>query len=479
MLTYNNGRVVIHRITKNNEIKTISTEEIRKNNQYNEQLTQLPQNDTGNAKRFLLFCRDFVKYNTTQQAWFLWNGKVWSSDNSYNEIIKLAQAVMDKYYIAAKESLKLEESVKKSIMNHAKTSNNYSNLCNMLTLVSFMNYVKEFKSKPYFLNVQNGVVDLRTKKLYPHRPEYGCTNICICDYDPKAKSTRFKSFVEEITDYNDELYDYLKTSAGYWATGLRREEKFFLCKGSGANGKSKWLETLEYTLGDYACQFPTNALTKSNTDASRPTPELVPLVNVRFAHASELEAKNIINDACIKQYTGNSHLLVRKMRQEYTKISIEFKVVIDTNFEPKFKRFDYAIKRRLVIIPFTKTFAKDKDLTLESKLQSDCQYVLKWIIDGAYNYYKNGLHEPSIVRTATEEYSRNSDSVQSFIDNATVPEKESLVKSSIIHQAYVSYCQSNSYEPMDIKVFSQSLSQKGFEKKQKNQGAFFKGLRII
>ena len=269
--------------------------------------------------------------------------------------------------------------------------------------------------------------------------------------------------------------------AGYFATGLRREEKFFVFWGkTSGNGKSKYLEALECVLGGYACSFPTNALTKNNGDAGRPTPELVPLIGARYSHSSELEANNVINDACIKQYTGNSHLLVRKMRQEYTKIEVFFKIAIDTNHEPKFRRFDAAIRRRLVIIPFTASFlGNNRDLDIAQKLEDESRYMLKWIIDGAYDYFKNGLHEPEIVRKATEDYCRKTDSVQSFIDNATVHEEGALVQSSVLHQAYVSYCQLNSYEPMDIKTFSQSLNQKGYDKKQKNSGAFFKDIRLI
>lgn len=366
-------------------------------------------------------------------------------------------------------------------MYHAKSSNNKGNLENMLSLVRHMNYVKEFKSAPYILNAQNGVINLKTKELMCHHPRYGCTSICVCDYIPDAKSKRFKSFVKEITDYDHELYNYLKTTAGYFATGLNREEKFFVFWGkTGRNGKSKYLETLEYTLGGYANLFPTNALTKSNVDASRPTPELVPLINIRYAHTSELPEKNVINDACIKQYTGNSHILIRRMRQEYEKAEVFFKIAIDTNYEPKFRHFDDAIKRRLVIIPFNKRFDGEKqDLDLKTTLLDDCCYVLKWIIDGAYNYFKSGLHEPEAVISATNEYCLKSDTVQSFIDNATFHEKGALIQSSVLYQSYISYCQINSYEPLDIKNFSQSLSQNGIEKKQKNKGAFFKDLQLI
>ncbi len=366
------------------------------------------------------------------------------------------------------------------MLNHAKTSNNHQNLTNMLSLVKHMNYVKELKSAPWLLNTQSCVVALRTKEKLHHHPKYGCCKICVCDYNPNAKSTRFKSFSKEIMSDNEEVYDYMQTAAGYWVTGLMREEKLWILRGNGSNGKSKWLEALAYALGNYACLFPTNALTKSNSDSSRPTPELVPLINTRFAHTSELESDNVINDGCIKQYTGNAHLLVRKMRKEYSKVEVCFKIAIDTNYLPNFKRFDYAIKRRIVIIPFTRQFkGKDRDNDLVPKLQADCEYILKYLVDGAYKYYKNGLREPELIRTETEKYCLEADSVRSFLDNATMQEKGCLTMSSSLHRAYVEFCEECAYDPLDNKSFSQALIQKGFEKKLRNKGAFFKNIKLI
>lgn len=479
MFTYDNGRIVIHRIKKEDN-PFISEEKIMKNNTYNKLLIDLPQNDTGNAKRFLLFCRDFVKFNSTTQEWINWSGKYWCSENAYSDIIRLAQTVMEKYYLVVKEDKNLDPQIQKIILSHAKASNNRGNLDNTLNLVKHMNYVKEMTTKPWLLNVQNGIVNLKTKTLLSHHPKHGCTNICICDYDPRAESSRFKKFTKEIVDYNDEMYTYLKRAAGYWSTGLRREEKFYVFLGNGGNGKSKFLEAISYTLGGYANEFPTNALTKTNTDSSKPTPELIPLMHCRFAHTSELQAQNVINDACIKQYTGNAKLLVRKMRQEYSKIDVAFKIVVDTNYAPQFRRLDDAIKRRLVIIPFTKQFkGKDRDDRIEEKLQSDCKYILRFLVDGAYEYFNYGLQEPAIVRQTTMAYCNESDSVMSFLENATTNEQGSLEKSSVLHQAYISYCQTNDFEPLDNKSFSQELTKRGLDKKLKNSGTFFKNIKLI
>ena len=481
MLTYDNGLVKIHRIDKDNKKykNCITPQDIYRDNSHDQDLIELPQNDTGNAERFLLFCRKYVVYNTSLQEWMLWNGKLWSIENSYDEIMQLAQAIMERYYWAA-DSANVDKSERKKLLSHAKRSNNKNSLVDMLTLVMHMNYVKEMKSKPYLLNTQSCVVDLRTKEKLPHHPKYGCSNICICDYNPDAKSTRFKSFAKEIMSDNEEVYDYMQTATGCWTTGERREEKLWILLGNGSNGKSKYLEAIAYTLGGYACLFPTNALTKGNGDAARPTPELVPLVNSRFAHTSELEEGNVINDGCIKQYTGNAQLLVRKMRKEYSKVDVSFKIVVDSNYPPNFKRFDYAIKRRIVIIPFTRQFkGKDRDNNLVPKLQADCEYILKYLVDGAYNYYKYGLQEPEIIREETEKYCIEADSVRSFLDNATVYEKGCLTMSSNLHRAYVEYCEACAYDALDNKSFSQTLIQKGYEKKIKNKGAFFKNIKLI
>ena len=71
-----------------------------------------------------------------------------------------------------------------------------------------------------------------------------------------------------------------------------------------------YLEAIEYTLGGYATEIKTETLTNNNSEAGKPTPELVPLINARFARASELKAGNVLNDATLKQCTGNAHIRV-------------------------------------------------------------------------------------------------------------------------------------------------------------------------
>ncbi len=477
MLTYEDHKIVIHSRKKPNI--QVNTSSIAKDHRYNSRLLTLPQNDTGNAKRILLFCRDVIKYNQEISEWMIWNGKYWSNDNALPEIYLLAQAVMEKYYTAAKENVEADDKTRQAIINHAKQSNNAGSLSNMISLLKNMNYVHSMSCKNYYLNVQNGVVNLKTKELMPHSPDYGCTNICSCNYNPDAKSIHFKNFVNQITDNNEEIYKYLHIAAGYWICGTHKEEKFFILKGNGANGKSKFLEAIERTVGNYASIFPISAITKSHSYAGQPTPELVPMVNKRFTYTSELKANDVINDSVIKQLTGGEKFMFRKMRKEYSEAKINFKIVMDTNYAPNFKTFDYAIKRRLVIIPFYKTFEGDKrDNDLPEKLKADREYILKWLVNGAYLYYKDGLHEPLEVISYMQEFYRSSDSLGSFIEHVLETVSGNDERSSVIYERYLAFCGENGFDPIDIKTFSQGLCSRGLKKKIKNSGTYFKDIKL-
>ncbi len=478
MLSYREGRVVIHRIGKEMP-KNLTREYIMGSKKYDEKLINLPLNDTGNARRVLLFGENYFKFNLETGTWLLWSGKVWRSVAAEQDIKLLIQTVMDKYYKVVSENKELDETVKKTMLSHARRANDNNGINNILCLLRAMNYVKGMRCKSHYLNVQNGVVNLKTKELMPHWPEYGCTNICRFAYNPNVKSSRFKSFVKEISDYDMDIYDYLKLSSGYGITGSVKEQKLFIYLGTGANGKSRYLETVAYALGDYANVFPISAILKSNMEAGRPTPDLIPLINKRFTYASEIKGENSMNDAAIKQLSGNSKIPIRKMRQEYRNVDVTFKIIVDTNNAPSFKHFDYAIKRRIVIVPFNRKFAgEQKDENLKTALFADGEFVLKWLIDAAYQYYKEGLHEPPVIIEATEAYCEATDSVGSFIKHVIEMHDGEWVRSSELYEAYKQYCLGCGFEILEMRSFSQTMQNRGFKKKLKNSGAYFKDIII-
>ena len=115
---------------------------------------------------------------------------------------------------------------------------------------------EQLDADPWLLNCLNGVLDLRTGRLHPHRRGDLFTKLAPVAYEPEAECPTWKAFLHSIMDGNRELIGFLQRFAGYALTGVIREHVLVICYGTGSNGKSTFLETLTSLMGDYAWQAP-------------------------------------------------------------------------------------------------------------------------------------------------------------------------------------------------------------------------------
>src|SRR4029077_10733620 len=59
-------------------------------------------------------------------------------------------------------------------------------------------------------------------------------------------------FLERVTDHSGELQGFLQRYLGYCCTGFTTEHVFVFAYGTGANGKSTFINTIARIFGDYA-----------------------------------------------------------------------------------------------------------------------------------------------------------------------------------------------------------------------------------
>jgi putative DNA primase/helicase len=107
------------------------------------------------------------------------------------------------------------------------------------------------------------------------------------------------AFLKKITGGDEELQAYLQRMAGYCLTGLVSEHVLFFLYGTGANGKSVFINTLVEIMGDYALTIGTEMLMVSNSDR-HPT-EVARLRGVRLAVGNEIEIGKTWAESKIKR----------------------------------------------------------------------------------------------------------------------------------------------------------------------------------
>jgi putative DNA primase/helicase len=303
-------------------------------------------------------------------------------------------------------------------------------------------------------------LDLRTGKAYPHRPEDYCTKIAAVRAG--GKCPLWHGFLQRVTDEDLLLQHYLRRVAGYCMTGSTREHLLFFLYGTGANGKSIFLNTLRAIWGDYAAVAPMEMFCETR-DERHPT-DLAMLRGVRLVVASETEQNHRWAESKIKQMTGGDPITARFMRQDFFTYTPQFKLLIAGNHRPSLRSVDEAIRRRLHLIPFTVTIpVSERDPALFEKLKAEWSGILQWAADGCLEWQRIGLDPPPAVRNATESYLAEEDAAGKWIDECCAVDPVYSARSSELYASWKGWAERVGERTGSQKRLSQTLIDRGFQ----------------
>lgn len=99
-----------------------------------------------------------------------------------------------------------------------------------------------------FIAFKNGVYNIKEKRLEPYTPNIIITNKIDYDYEPNAKCPLVDEIMDKLACHQRDLVNLLYEIIAY--TFYRRNElgKFFILTGSGANGKSTYLDMIRTSV---------------------------------------------------------------------------------------------------------------------------------------------------------------------------------------------------------------------------------------
>ena len=278
----------------------------------------------------------------------------------------------------------------------------------------------EWDADPWLLNTQGGVVDLKTGRMRPHERADRMTKITTAT--PSGDCPTWRQFIDEVTGGDKELQSYLQRMVGYALTGSTQEHALFFLYGTGANGKSVFVNTLATILGDYATNAPMDTFMETRTDR-HPT-DMAGLRGARFVAAIETEQGKRWAESKLKNLTGGDKISARFMRQDFFEFFPQFKLFVAGNHKPAIRNIDEAMKRRLHLIPFTITVPPERrDKNLQQKLLAERDGILAWAVQGCLDWQRHGrLSPPQRVVDATEEYFEAEDALGRWLDERCVRE---------------------------------------------------------
>lgn len=346
---------------------------------------------------------------------------IWNEEKSCweNELVNPLMSFTGQYLNALAKEASNRYDLAKEAKQHAKRLSTYAANKAITNMVREDRFFRAgsgtFDINPYEIGVPGGVVDLRTGQHRPRRAEDRITKQTRVAPEKREPKSWLK-FLNDIMGGDQEMIDYLQMLAGYCLTGDTTEAKWFFLYGSGRNGKSTYINTVAYLLGDYYKNGQTETFMQTYGD--RHPSDVAALQGARLVTAMEVPDNKTWNVVRLKQMTGGDPVTARIMRGDDFTYMPQFKLVFTGNDLPRLRGVDEALRRRLHLIPFDVTIADaSDDKGLPERLKGDeGPAILNWMLEGCQRWFSQRIRAPKKVKEATDEYMDDSDIIGQFID---------------------------------------------------------------
>ena len=406
------------------------------------------------------------RYVSQWSAWFHWLGDRWQQERTH-EPFDLARNI-------TREAL-LWPGINKA---QARQVNSAKTAGAMLQFVkadrSVAATIDQWDNDSNLLGVPGGVLDLSICKLIaPEREQYITKQAAVT---PTAGTpTRWLEFLATVTNGNADVIAYLQRFAGYCLTGDTSEHAMAFLYGTGANGKTTFVQVLLSVLKDYALTAPIETFAETKND--RHSTELARLRGARLVATEETSTGSKWNESRIKTLTGGNRIAAHFMRQDDFEFMPEFKLLIAGNHKPQMRAVDEAMKRRMHIVPFTVTIPEEeRDAHLQDALRAEWPQILTWILEGCAAWRDYRLAPPEEVRAATELYLQTEDTLGAWLEECC--ERGGQGEGRALYQSFSDWCTEQGEHVWGRRAWSNAMIDKGFEPKRNAKARMFNGITV-
>lgn len=298
--------------------------------------------------------------------------------------------------------------------------------------------------------------DFDRKKIATFRLPFAYENI-------NMEIPRWKQFLESTlvikgtTDPDEDVINLVQEMFGYYLLNNLKAQKVFFMVGTGSNGKSVMINLLENMIGyDFISAMSLQFLTTDQFATSN-------LIGKKINICNEEESKYLRSDKFKALISGDLIDAGRKFEGRLA-FRPRTKYLFASNVLPTFDGFNYGMKRRIIIIPFNRTFTEEeRDVDMAEKLRAELPGVVAWAIEGAKRLVDNNY-----VFTKTEATEEMAVELQNFISSAIMFFRESYVKveskdskyfisNEKLYKEYVDWCDKHGKKKMSSHVFLKDI----------------------
>jgi len=331
----------------------------------------------------------------------------------------------------------------------------------------FFNQQNKYKN---LIAVQNGILNIETKKITPFTPNLYFFNKINAEYKPEQDCPNIKKFFSEVLENEDDIKT-IQELVGYCLLKEYRYEKAFMFNGTGRNGKSKTLDLIKRFLGQENCS------SISLTTIEKDQYALAHFHNKLINLSGDLSKQALTNTGNFKTLTGRDLITSNRKYKNMLTFENYAKLVFATNELPKSKDMSDGFWLRWILINFPFKFLPKKDLEdlpeqerRNIKIQNpkiieqittieELNGFLNWALEGLQRLQtKKDFSYTKTMRKTKETWIRTSDSLKAFIMDNIEEDYESMIEKKKFKEIYNMYCKKHKVNPENDKSINEVLT---------------------
>lgn len=317
---------------------------------------------------------------------------------------------------------------------------------------------------PNAFNCKNGEVWIGgdgNASLKPHRPESylrACSDIV---FDPKATAPKYERALNEIfasCDDQAEMVKFWHRLSGYACQPRRPTANVVICWGTGSNGKTKLLDTLTKVVGTGSVlSMPVGDLEKSRFASSS-------LLGKLLFVDDDVQSGIKLPDGQLKRLSEEKEITGEPKFGAPFNFRARVLPILLCNDPPVLTDVSFGMRRRLVVIPFNRTFDGKKPTLFDDIWRTELPGILNLSLLGLKDVIRNNwqLMPPAEIAKARERLLNSSNPVPDFIANVCRKDPKGRVLVSVLYTQFGQWLdQANGKASMTRRAFGSALKSLG------------------
>ncbi|RAR38904.1 phage/plasmid primase, P4 family [Paenibacillus sp. MDMC362] len=323
--------------------------------------------------------------------------------------------------------------------------------------------LREINPNDGLINVLNGLLNWRTGELMPHTPERISTIQYPIHYSPSDRNEIVIRFLESIVSL--ETIDTLCEIIGYCLIPTTKYEKAFMFTGTGANGKSTFINMLTQFLGRQ------NVSNIELQDLENHKFKVAELKDKSLNTFADISHRALVKSSVFKSVVSGDRLTAERKNKDPFEFTPFAKLIFSANELPKSSDLTDGFFRRILILPFENKFTvANADVNLLEKLTtpSALSTLLNLSIEGLHRLTKqNGFTESEQTILALRKYKKDTDNVANFLEECCILDASCNFSTKKLFEEYQVWCQESGLKPLGKIRFNNHLQAKyGLTKKR-------------